>query len=89
MDMMVKIMLKLMFVYGYGYNARATKVVGFILAIRSPPANMNKYQKRSGAKATKKLEQRESVGHELNPKEATVFRVDQLEPTIWRTIEFT
>ena len=31
-------------------------------------------QKRPGAKATKKLEQLEPVGHELNPKEATVFR---------------
>ena len=59
---------------GYGYNAQATRVVDFILAVRTPPANNNKYQKRSGAKATKKLEQLESVGHELNPKEATVFR---------------
>ena len=32
-------------------------------------------QKRSGAKATKKLEQLEPVGHELNHKEAAVFRV--------------
>ena len=43
-------------------------------AVRTPPANKNKFQKKSGAKATKKLEQLESVGHELNPKEATVFR---------------
>ena len=35
-------------------------------------ANKNKPRTRSGAKATKKLEQLESVGHELNPKEATV-----------------
>ena len=59
---------------GYGYNAQVTRVVDLILAVRTPPANKNKYQKRSGAKATKKLEQLESVGHELNPKEATVFR---------------
>jgi hypothetical protein len=59
---------------GYGYDARATRVVDCILAVCTPPANNNKYQKRSGAKATKKLEQLESVGHELNPKEATVFR---------------
>ena len=49
-------------------------MVYFILAVRTFPANKNKYQKRSGAEATKKLEQLESVGHELNPKEATVFR---------------
>ena len=59
---------------GYGYNAQVTRVVDFFRAVRTPPANNNKYQKRSGAKATKKLEQLESVGHELNPKEATVFR---------------
>ena len=59
---------------GYGYDAQATRVVDFILVVRTPPANTNKYQKRSGAKATKKLEQLESVGHEYNQKEPTVFR---------------
>ena len=49
-------------------------MVDFRLAVRTPPANKNKYQRRSGAKATKKLEQLESLGHELHPKEATVFR---------------
>ena len=49
-------------------------MVDWIFAVRTPPADKNKYQKRSGAKATKKLEQLESVGHEVNPKEATVFR---------------
>ena len=59
---------------GYGCDAQATRVVDFVLAVRTPPVNNNKYQKSSGAKATKKLEQLESVGHELNPKEAAVFR---------------
>ena len=59
---------------GYGYDAQATRVVDFILAVRTPPAKHNKCQKRSGVKATEKLEQLESVRHELNPKEATVFR---------------
>ena len=60
-------------VIGYGGDAQATRVVDLMLAVRTPAANKNKYQKRSGAKATKKLEQLESVGHELDPKEATVF----------------
>ena len=59
---------------GYGYDPQATRVVDVILAVRTPPAKKNEYQKRSGAKATKKLEQLESVRHELNPKEAIVFR---------------
>ena len=44
------------------------------MAVRTPPANANQYKKRQGAKATKKLEQLESVGHEVNSKEATAFR---------------
>ena len=44
-----------------------------ILAALTPPAKKNTYQKRSGAKAAQKLEQLESMGHGLNPKEATVF----------------
>ena len=40
-------------VAGHGYNARATKVVDLILAIRILPANKNKYPKRSGSKSHK------------------------------------
>ena len=59
---------------GYGYEKAATMVVDYILAVRTPPAHANKFQKRNGSKATKKLEQLQSVGHELNSAEATVFR---------------
>ena len=30
---------------GYGYNAQATRVVDLVIAVRTPPANKNKYQK--------------------------------------------
>ena len=45
-----------------------------IFATRTPPANANKFKKRLGAKASKNLEKLESVGVELNPKEATLYR---------------
>ena len=60
---------------GYGYAKVATAIVDVVLAVRSPPANANKFKKRQGAKATKKLKQLESVRHEVNLKEATAFRV--------------
>ena len=49
-------------------------MVDYMLAVRTPPANAIKRKKRQGTKATKKLEQLASVGHELNSKEATAFR---------------
>ena len=49
-------------------------MIDFVYAARTPPANTNNFKKRQGAKAIKKLEQLESVGHELNPHEATSFR---------------
>ena len=49
------------------------QILDTVFATRTPPAT-NKCQKRKGAKATKKLEQLESVGHELNPRVATSFR---------------
>ena len=49
-------------------------MIDFVNAARTPPANTNKFKKRQGAEATKKLEQLESVGHELNPREATSFK---------------
>ena len=49
------------------------EMIDTAFATCTPPAT-NKCQKRKGAKATKKLEQLESVGHELNPREATRFR---------------
>ena len=45
-----------------------------VFAARTPPANSNKYKKRLGAKSSKNLEKLESLGHELNPKEATLYR---------------
>ena len=45
-----------------------------VYATRTPPANSNKYKKRLGAKASKNLEKLESVGFELNSKEATLYR---------------
>ena len=56
------------------YNDAAHEIVDSVFATRTPPASNNKCKKRQGAKATKKLEQLESVGHELNPREATSFR---------------
>ena len=50
------------------------KSVDSISAVRTPPANANKYKKRLGAKASKNLEKLESVGFELNPTEATLYR---------------
>ena len=58
----------------YGYERIATQIVDYVLGVRTPPENKIKYKKRQGAKATKKLEQLESVGHELNSREATSFR---------------
>ena len=49
------------------------EIIDTVFATRTPPAT-NIFQKRKGAKATKKLEQLESVGHDLNPREATSFR---------------
>lgn len=43
-------------------------------AVRTPPANANKYKKQLGAKASKNLEKLESIGFELNPTEATLYR---------------
>ena len=60
--------------YGDDYSDAATKMIDSVYAARTPPASANKFKKRQGAKATKKLEQLESVGHELNPREATSFR---------------
>ena len=51
---------------GYGYAKVATDLVDVVLAVCTPPANANKFKQRQGAKATKKLEQLGSVGHELN-----------------------
>ena len=45
-----------------------------MFAARTPPENKNKFTKRAGAKQAKKLERLESVGFELIPKEATMFR---------------
>lgn len=45
-----------------------------VCAARTPPANANKYKKRLGAKQSKNLEKLESVGFELNPTEATLYR---------------
>ena len=63
-------------VYDYNSSQHADAVydiIGTVSATRTPPAT-NKFQKRNGAKARKKLEQLESVGHELNPREATSSR---------------
>ena len=60
--------------YGDDYSDAAIKMIDSVYAARTPPASANKFKKRQGAKATKKLEQLESVGHELNPREATSFR---------------
>ena len=49
-------------------------MIDTVVATRTPPAKPTKIKKHLGAKATKKLEQLESVGHELNPREATSFR---------------
>ena len=38
------------------------------------PVSNNKFKKRQGAEVTKKLEQLESVGRELNLREATNFK---------------
>ena len=59
----------------YGSDPLCTQVVdAYLYAVRTPPSNGNKWKKRQGAKATKKLERLESVGHELNSHEATLFR---------------
>ena len=57
-----------------GYNDVAKTIVDSVFAARTPPANANTSKKRQEGKAAKKLEQLESVGHELNPREATSFR---------------
>ena len=60
---------------GCGYKCAATEVANAILyAAHTPPTVANKYKKRQGAKANKIMEHLESVGHELNPAEATTFR---------------
>ena len=56
------------------YNDATHEIVDTVFATRTPPANTNEFKKRQGAKATKKLEQLESVGHEFNPRGATSFR---------------
>ena len=56
------------------YNDAAHGIISTVFAARKPPASNNKFKKRQGAKATKKLEQLESVCHEINPREATSFR---------------
>ena len=60
----------------YGYEEAITELVDqfLLLAVRTPPANANKFKKRQGAKATKKLERLESIGEILNSHEATLFR---------------
>lgn len=45
-----------------------------VFASRTQPAQNNKYKKRLGAKKSKSLEKLESIGHELNPAEATLYR---------------
>ena len=64
-------------VYNYddgAYDDAAAKVIYLVYVARTPPVSTNKFKKRQGAKATKKLERLESVGHELTPREATSFR---------------
>ena len=64
-------------VYNYNsddYSDAANKIIDLVYAARTPPASANKFKKRQGAKATKKLKQLESVGHELNPREVTSSR---------------
>ena len=56
------------------YNDAAHVIIDTLFATRTPPASTNICLKRKGAKATKNLEQLESVGHALNPREATIFR---------------
>ena len=56
------------------YNDAAQYIVGSVFATKTPPAKTNNIKMRQGAKATQKLEQLESVGHELDPREATSFR---------------
>ena len=52
---------------GYGYQDAVTQVVdNYLVAVRTPPAPGNKFKKRQGAKATKKLERLESVCETLN-----------------------
>lgn len=60
----------------YGYEQAVTELIDtYLLAVvRTPPEHNNKYKKRQGATATKKLERLESVGETLNSKEATLFR---------------
>ena len=48
-------------------------MIDLVYVARTPPVSTNKFKKRQGAKATKKLEQLESVGHEFL-REATSFR---------------
>ena len=56
------------------YNDAAHEIIDTLFATRTPPVSSNKFKKRQNAKATQELEQLESVGHELNPREATGFR---------------
>ena len=43
-------------------------------AARTKPVKKAMAKKRAGAKATKKIERLQSLGHELDPEEATAFR---------------
>ena len=45
-----------------------------VCATRTPPAKKGKGGARAGAKTVKKMEQLQSVGHELSPEEATMYR---------------
>ena len=53
----------------YGYEEAVTELVDqfLLMAVPTPPANANKFKKRQGAKATKKLERLESIGDILLP----------------------
>ena len=42
---------------GCDYNDAARSVVDYVYATRTPPVSTNKFKKRQGAKATKRLEQ--------------------------------
>ena len=50
----------------YRYSKSATDMVDSMLAVQTSPASADKFKNQQGAKATKKLEQLESIGHELN-----------------------
>jgi hypothetical protein len=56
------------------YVADSNVTVGFVCAIKTPPANKNKYQKRLGAQKAKKLELDERSEFTLSPSDATMYR---------------